>query len=746
MIEEHSEGDPVAVSKSRGDLLGQHLGHSIIERQRAFLDELQNHGGDERFYDATGAEPGIRTELCASFNVSDAGRTNPGTLLRMAQVEDGPRELRPSAGNISIEGSLQLISDSGVYTELAVDTGIELDITGLVARVEITQRFTNHGSQWAEGIYRFPLPDTAAVDRLRIKVGERLLEGEIQEKETARRSYQKAREAGQTATIVEQQRRNQFETRLANIGPGEAIEITIGYLQNVSYSDFSYHLRLPMTFTPRWEPGGQSATGQASAMSIAPHLVSASSNGHRLKLLANLVSSVEFSAIESRYHDVDIRQVDNGYRIELLNQHEQAGRDFELSWTPILQSHPSASLTTFNDGEYVYAQLMLAPPLADSIQPQAREVILIIDTSGSMEGASLIQAKAALSHALNSLGPDDYFNLLQFNSITRRVFDQSVEVTRTSLYMAQNFIDSLYANGGTDMAPALKAALSMPEIPHRMRQVVFVTDGAVGNETELLQKVAQDLGSSRMFTVAIGYAPNSWFMRKAAEIGRGSYVHIGKPEEVEAQMSALWNRIKLPALTDICVEWGDSAEYYPEIIPDLYAGEPLWILARLPSEPTMIGLCGNLNGLDWNLNINGWDAAAGGHGGDNLAKLWAAKKIESLEDSLMFGSDPELTRLEITGLALDYALLTRHTSLVAVDRTPRRDIGESLALADIPGLLPAGSPTQLAGYPATATGWLSQLLLSLFVLLLATSMLLLSGSRLPMIRPLQIPRETLTQS
>ncbi len=631
---------------------------------------------------------------------------------------------------------LQLISDSGVYTELAIDTDIQIDITGLIARVGITQKFTNRGGVWAEGIYRFPLPQGAAVDRMTVKVGDRVLEGEIQQKETARRIYQKARDAGQTAAIVEQQRRNQFETRLANIGPGELIEITISYLQNVSYSDFSYHLRLPMTFTPRWEPGLQTTSVQAGTKQAAPQMVAAGSTpGFKLKLHARLISTVEFAAIESRYHDVDIRQVDNGYSIELLNPFEVADRDFELSWTPVLQSHPSTSLTTYNDGESVYAQLMLAPPLADAIDPQPREVILIIDTSGSMEGASMAQAKTALSHALKSLGPDDYFNLLQFNSVTEQLFDQSVPVTQTSLYIAQNFINRLEANGGTDMAPALRAALSMPEVAQLMRQVVFITDGAVSNETRLLQMVAEDLGESRMFTVAIGHAPNSWFMRKTAEIGRGSYVHIGKPDEAGKQMSALWGRIQLPALTDICVDWGDSAEFYPEIIPDLYAGEPLWLLARLPSEPTLIGLCGDLNGQDWELNVNGWDAAASGPGGDNLAKLWARKKIEALEDSLMFGADPELTQLEITGLALDYGLLTRHTSLVAVDKTPRRNGNEPLAQTGVPGLLPAGSSTQLAGFPSTATGWLPRSLLSLFVLLLATSMLVLSGSYLPMTKP-----------
>ena len=174
---------------------------------------------------------------------------------------------------------LQLDNDTGTHTQLAIDTDIQIDITGLVARVEITQRFSNSGKQWAEGTYRFPLPQGAAVDRMRVKVGKRILEGEIQEKEHARRTYEKAREAGQTTTLVEQQRRNQFETRLANIGPGEEIEITIAYLQNVSYSDSSYHLRLPLTFTPRWNPAGQVTGGSADTMQTTPLLTSESAPG-----------------------------------------------------------------------------------------------------------------------------------------------------------------------------------------------------------------------------------------------------------------------------------------------------------------------------------------------------------------------------------------------------------------------------------------------------------------------------------
>ena len=218
---------------------------------------------------------------------------------------------------------IEMKSDSGLFTELAVDTDIQLDITGLVARVEITQHFTNHGSHWAEGVYRFPLPAGAAVDRLRIKVGERLLEGEIQEKEIARQTYQKAREAGQTATIVEQQRRNQFETRLANIGPGERhrnhhrlpAERQLQRLQLPPAITHDIYTTLGTRAVIDRRTVHRHSTGTPSRTRGSRHRSPA-------ELQASLVSSAEFAAIESRYHDVDIRQVEDGYTIELLNPDE----------------------------------------------------------------------------------------------------------------------------------------------------------------------------------------------------------------------------------------------------------------------------------------------------------------------------------------------------------------------------------------------------------------------------------------
>lgn len=606
----------------------------------------------------------------------------------------------------------------GMQRAIALDTDIQVEITGLTARIEVKQYFENTGQDWSEAVYRFPLPPGSAVDRMRVHVGERILEGVIEEKETARRQYTQARASGKVASLVEQQRPNQFETRLANIGPGDQISVDISFLTQVDYRDGSFSLRIPMTFTPRWSDGQRGAPPLKFTAGNSLQNTQALDD-HHLTIDVDLRSGMNLASIESRYHDVDIHPSLDGYRVFLADPDTLSDRVFELNWTPEFGSVPETTLSTFDDGEAVYALMMLAPPLAEAISPQPREVVFIIDTSGSMEGTSMEQAKDALLLGLQFLGPDDRFNLVRFSSDSEKLFDESVPVYPAYLEQATAFIENLSANGGTVMAPALSKAMNLPQQDGLLRQVIFVTDGSVGNEQELLLQIGRQLRDSRLFTVSIGSAPNSWFMRKSAEIGRGSHTHIGKPEEVEEQISALWARIENPAIQNICVDWGMEAEFYPEVIPDLYAGEPLWLYARLPREPSDVTLCGELEGRYWEMNSR----QLPGSGGGNLATLWARKKIDALEDSRMFGSDPEEIRIQALETALEYGLLTQYTSLVAVDRTPSRLASEGLESEHIPSLLPAGSG-MATGFSKTATGWVLQLVLGLLCLGAASTMLL----------------------
>jgi len=615
---------------------------------------------------------------------------------------------------------LEFQDPSGIQRTLALDTDIQVEISGLTARIEVTQAFSNTGKSWTEAVYRYPLPPGSAVDRMRVYVGDRVLEGEIQEKEEARRQYRQAKSDGKVASLVEQQPSNQFETRLANIGPGDDIRVSISFLARVDYRDGSFSLQIPLTFTPRFETG-QGGAEPLFFESVSPQrsFRHAPLDDHRLTIDVDLRSGMNLASIESRYHDVDIHPSLNGYRVFLADPDTRTDRVFELIWSPEFGTVPESTISTFDDGESIYALLMLAPPLAEAIAPQAREVVFVIDTSGSMEGTSLTQAKAALKLGLRFLGPDDRFNLIRFSSDTEQLWKESVPVYPAYLEEAAGFIDDLSANGGTVMAPALGAAMKLTEQDGLLRQIVFVTDGSVGNEQELLLQIGESLRDSRLFTVSIGSAPNAWFMRKSAEIGRGSHTHIGRLEEVEDRITGLWSRIENPAIQNLCVDWGMDAEFYPEVIPDLYAGEPLWLYARLPHEPREVTVCGELDGGYWQMESRPLPAA----GSENLATLWARSKIEALEDSRLFGTDPDTIRETVLDLALEFGLLTRYTSLVAVDKTPSRPGAEDLGFENVPSLLPAGSG-MASGFSGTATGWVARCLLALLSLIIATGMLL----------------------
>jgi len=640
-------------------------------------------------------------------------------VLLMLRVETA----RAAAGAEPFWG---IEAPDGGFRSVALDTDIRVEVTGLVARVDVNQVFRNDGPGWREAIYRFPLPPGAAVDRLEIESGDRVILGEIREKSEARRQYQQARQDGRLATLVEQQRVNQFETRLANIAPGATVRVAIGFLARVDYRDGEFSLSLPLTFTPRWEPPRPGAAGAPEpATDAAPQPLLAANparDDHRLTLDLLLHTGIGLASLESRHHDIDVHPTLGGYRVYLADPDTRSDRVFELGWTPDFGGAPVASLQTWDGDDATYALLMLAPPLAESLAPRPREVVFVIDTSGSMEGMSLRQARKALRQGLDFLDPEDRFNLVRFHSEADLLFPESAPVYPSYLAQARDFIDGLVAAGGTNMAPALGLAMGLPEQDGLLRQIVFVTDGSVGNEQELLLQVAEQLGDSRLFTVSIGSAPNTWFMRKAAAIGRGSHTHIGKEADVGKQMASLWSRIENPAVQNLCVDWGMEAEFYPEIIPDLYAGEPLWLYARLPREPREIMVCGDLDGRYWETGA----AAGAASGGEAIATLWARSKIESLEDGRLFGVGHDRIRQQVLGLALEFGLLTPYTSLVAVDRTPIRPAAAGLGSEAVPGLLPAGSASA-SGFPQTATGWPARLGLALLSLSLATAMLLLAA-------------------
>ncbi len=635
-------------------------------------------------------------------------------------------------------GTLNLYSLDGRRIDDApnLSTDVEMRISGMLARVKVAQRFRNPSQDWVEGIYQFPLPEDAAVDRLWMRIGERVIEGEIQEKQQARATYEKAKSEGRKASLLSQQRPNMFTTSVANIGPGESILIEIEYQQSLGYDQGRFQIRFPLVIAPRYIPGipmvpeesrGFSGTGWAAdtdqvpdASRITPSVADpALGRITPVSFNIHLDAGLPLASLKSRYHPIVHNQDGRGrYQIGLKSKQVPADRDFELTWVPKIGVAPHAALFTELWDNEVYGLLMVMPPQGDAVMPtQPREVIFVVDTSGSMHGTSIAQAKAALKLALRRLRPDDRFNIIQFSSYTRALHQHAVDATPRNLRQALDYVSSLAADGGTEMLPALELALDGRESHDRLRQVIFLTDGSVGNEDELFKLIHRRLGASRLFTIGIGSAPNSFFMRRAAEFGRGSFTYVGDLEEVESRLAALFLKLEQPLLTNIQLQWPDGVEVegYPNPLPDLYAGEPILLVLKADQLQGLLSIKGDRAGGSWQRRIH----LGGGGDRTGVHLLWARANIAELMAQRNRGKPEPEVRKAVLEVALKHQLVSQYTSLVAVDKTPVRQLEEMLKTKPMPTNLPHGwTANKVFGrMPRTATPATLHLLIGLFLLL-----------------------------
>lgn len=614
-------------------------------------------------------------------------------------------------------GSLLLRMQNGYATATLLNTEVDMRISGLVARVSVKQQFRNTSPDWVEGIYVFPLPDGAAVDRMRLHIGERLIEGEIQEKEQAKKTYEQAKKTGRKTSLVEQQRANLFTTSVANVAPGELVVIEIEYLENIRFDEGSFSIRFPMTLTPRyisgralpdkigsgWSPDTDDVT---DASLITPPQVR-SSPGHQISLRATVNAGMPLGIIASRYHPVDIAEKNDRYTVTLSGDTVAMDHDFELVWRPLPSAAPRAMVFTETIEGKPYYLLMVLPADQEAAAPATmpRETIFVVDTSGSMHGVSITQAKRAMQLALKGLKAGDLFNIIEFNSTTTALYPQSVPASSTNIRAASRFVQQLQANGGTEMRPALSRALASTPSESHLRQIVFITDGSVGYEDELFSMIEDRLGDARLFTVGIGSAPNSWFMRKAAAAGRGSYTFISALHEVREKMDRLFRKLEHPQVTNIEVQWPSGAvvDSFPSTIPDLYLGEPVSVRVKSstdfrPGDTVLIS--GNSIAGAWSTSLPVHSALQS----PGVAGLWARARIGELMDAERRHGDPDEIRSAIVETALAHHLVSKYTSLVAVDKTPLRPSGEPLQSERVPNLMPYGqSSNAIFGFPATAS-------------------------------------------
>src|SRR4051812_1019824 len=607
-------------------------------------------------------------------------------------------------------GSL-LLKEDGVYTE-AIRLGIDVDITvsGPTLRGRVTQVFRNPTKDWVEATYVYPLATEGAVDTLKMVVGDRVIVGDIKERQQARIIYEQARRAGQTAALTEQERPNIFTNSVANIGPGETVLVQIEYQEPVHQSGNEYSLRVPLVVGPRYNPApiAQSVdfrpdgSGWGTTTSnpvpdrdrISPPVLDPAKNPpvNPTSITVHLNAGFALGDVKSHHHNIRVESPDNMTRVvTLADGTVPADRDYELTWNPAAEKAPSVGLFREHVGDADYLLAFVTPPATEqaSQKPLPREVVFVIDNSGSMGGTSIVQAKASLLYALGRLQPNDRFNVIRFDDTMDVLFSTSVPADPAHLGEALGFVNGLQARGGTEMVPAMRAALTDKlGDTNIVRQVVFLTDGAIGNEQQLFETITAMRGRSRIFMVGIGSAPNTYLMTRASELGRGAFTHIGSVEQVEERMRGLFAKLENPAVTGLTAKFSEAkADVTPAIIPDVYHDEPLVLAAKLDKLAGSLEIRGRVGDRPWSVTLPLQNAAEG----KGLSKLWARRKIGDAEVARTVREmTPEDTDKTILALALDHQIVTRLTSLVAVDKTPSRPAGEPLKLSALPINLPAG--------------------------------------------------------
>ena len=615
-----------------------------------------------------------------------------------------------------------------------------LEIFGLNARVTLEQTYENKSNEWVEGRYLLPLPDNGVVDGLLIKTKDGITKGVIKEKAEAKKVYAQAKKAGKKTSLVEMERPDLFTTKVANIAPHSSIVVEVSYTQPITYKLGEFSLMLPNTLTPRYTPPTYtksdeeltkveqiSASGWANSSGITPTFTTQKvKESHNIEIRAVIKKSYAIDTISSSSHEIKWEENTDEYVVTLKGGTTAMNKDFHLSWSAISTQKPTAALLKESIEEEEYLSLMVMPPQKiDQSHILARDMIFVIDTSGSMSGVSMRQAKKSLTKALSLLSTKDKFNIIEFDSDFKTLYSHSKSVNEEHLLEANEFIVKMNADGGTNIKPALDEAFKQSRQEGYLKQIIFLTDGSVGNEAELFADIKAKLGNARLFTIAIGTAPNTYFMRQSAKYGRGTFTHINNLQMIDKQISELFTQLKNPVLRDVKISFENdkNIEYFPKVIPDLYLGEPLMVYIKTQnSNNSKILIHGKLLDQEWNREIQ-YSTLAKSKG---IAKLWAKSKIEHLMDQKIVGVDEESIKKQVTPLALKYGLMSKYTSFVAVEEKVSRPQEAQIKQKEVPNLMPKGNTMMSKpvsynntnnSYPSTATNRELYFILGLMFLL-----------------------------
>jgi Ca-activated chloride channel family protein len=561
-------------------------------------------------------------------------------------------------------------------------TRAEADIAGTIARVKVTQVYKNEGKSTLEAVYIFPASTRAAVYAMKMQIGERTIEAKIKKRKEAREEYEKAKQEGKTASLLEQHRPNVFQMNVANILPRDEIKVELEYAELLVPRDGQYEFVYPTVVGPRYS--NTPADDDHDSWVENPYLHEGESPTYTFGLKATVRSGIPIAKIKSPTHDVDVEYQGRQVASVTIPEGDGGGnRDFVLRYALSGEEIEHGLLLWKGKQENFFLLMMEPPERIEQRDVVPREYIFIMDVSGSMHGFPLQVSQKLMTDLLKSLRGGDYFNLLLFAGGNAVLSEKSLQATADNIQKAQDLVDQQQGGGGTELLPALKRALNLPRTEGTSRIVVILTDGYVDVEKQAFELIRKSLGRANFFPFGIGSGVNRHLIEGMAKAGMGEPFVVLSENEAARKADRFKKYVSSPVMQGIKVEFRDFDAYdvEPQSIPDLFAERPVILFGKYRGEPEgSIIIRGSVPGDKLEGEIDLRDAV---ESKDNAALriLWARHRIERLSE--------QNQKKEIAELGLKYSLLTDHTSFVAIDTVVRAD-GKKVVKVRQPLPLPLG--------------------------------------------------------
>lgn len=588
-------------------------------------------------------------------------------------------------------------------------TDVKASIMGSLSTVEVTQQFFNPFSGKIEAVYVFPLPQDAAVSDFLMTVGDRVIRGIIREREEAKQIYEQARAQGYVASLLTQERPNIFTQRVANIEPGKGIDITITYFNTLSYVDGSFEFVFPMVVGPRFNPAYTTDGVYARPEGVyhqgiwndkateVQYLRPDHRSGHDISLTVDIdTGGAGLESIVCNSHVVEVARPSSGEAgravVRLGAADTVPNKDFVLRYRLSGDGVRTSAVASVGEKDGFFSMMLLPPEELGALARQPLEMVFVLDCSGSMNGEPIAQAKRAIERALRRLGPDDTFQLIRFSNNASSLGRAPISATPENVRRGLDYLAGLNSEGGTMMIEGIKAALDFPHDPRRFRFVSFLTDGYIGNESEILGAIEAKLGPTRIFSFGIGSSVNRYLMDSMARAGRGCVAYLAAGESATELMDAFMDRISHPAMTDITIDASGlgGAEVYPSRVPDLFVGRPVYISGRFGAGAgtPVIRVSGNVGGARRTIDVPVRVNAVAGSSAKALGAVWARHKIGDLADGAAAENLAELAG-GIRQVALEFGLMSPYTAFIAVDSSTRTEGSYGTTVA-VPVQVPQG--------------------------------------------------------